>query len=93
MLINNYCLRSSEKKPDVSKEDVIERLRQAMTSHPRHDRGYLRPEDMVELSLAYLTVYNVGVSDTGHIRHCINIARSHSIYRGLVSVDIFLKHL
>ena len=93
-VISVKCLVPREKcDNDLKKEDVVEKLRSAMNSHPDHDSGYLSADDIVQLTLSYLTVYNVVVGDTGHIRHCVNIARSHSIHRGMVSVEIFLQYL
>ena len=73
-------------------DEVKEKLRSAMMSHDGCDEGHLTPDDVVQLSLAYCTVHNIGV-DTGHIRQAVNIARSHSLHRGLVSVDIFIQNL
>ena len=54
--------------------------------------GYLPPKEVVNLSLAYSTVYHLGF-DQGLITGAINNARSMDIRHGLVNVDRFIQYI
>ena len=52
--------------------------------------GYLPVREMVDLSLAYSTVYNLGL-DKGRITTALNIARTVGIRQGMVSIMAFIQ--
>ena len=54
--------------------------------------GYLLAEDVVDLSLAYSTVYHLGL-DQGGITAAVNTARSVDIRQGLVNIDTFIHFI
>ena len=54
--------------------------------------GYLPPKEVVNLALAYSTVYHLGF-DQGLITSAINNARSMDIKHGLVNVDKFIQFI
>ena len=60
-------------------------------SHYQH-QGYFQPKDVVQLSMAYSTVYYLGL-DKGGIRGAINYARSQDIKMGMVNIDKFVAAL
>ena len=94
-LYNNLPKLSVDPEDEAFKkhsDETKEKLRSAMLLHEGCDEGHLTPDDVVQLCLAYCTVHNIGV-DTGNIRQAVNIARSHSLHRGLVSVNIFIQNL
>ena len=64
-------------------------LRAAMYQSYHHHQGYLPPKDVVQLSMAYSTVYYLGLDKRG-IRWAINWARSQDIKMGLVNIDKFV---
>ena len=57
-----------------------------------HYSGYLPPKEVVNLSLAYSTVYHLGF-DQGLIISAINNARSMDIRHGLVNIDKFTQYV
>ena len=64
-------------------------LRAAMYQSNHHHQGYLPPKDVVQLSMAYSTVYYLGL-DQGGIRGAINWVRSQDIKMGMVNIDKFV---
>ena len=67
-------------------------LRAAMHQSYHQVQGYLPAKDVVQLCLAYSTVYYLGL-DQGGIRGAINYARSQDIKMGMVSIDKFVLAL
>ena len=53
------------------------------------DSGYLLAGEVVDLSLAFSTVYHLGL-DQGGITGAVNTARSVDIRKGLVNIDTFI---
>ena len=64
-------------------------LKAAMYQSYHQYQGYLPPKDVVQLALAYSTVYYLGL-DQGGIRGAINWARSQDIKMGMVNIDKFI---
>ena len=54
--------------------------------------GYLPVGEVVDLSLAYSTVYHLGL-DQGGITAALNVARSVDIRQGLVNIDAFVHEI
>jgi hypothetical protein len=54
--------------------------------------GYLPVGEVVDLSLAYSTVYHLGL-DQGGITAAVNVARSTDIKQGLVNIDAFVHDI
>ena len=54
--------------------------------------GYLPANEVVELSLAYSTVYHLGL-ESGVITSSVNLARSTDIRHGLVNIEAFISAL
>ena len=52
--------------------------------------GYLPVSEVVDLSLAYSTVYHLGL-DQGGITGAVNLARSGDIRKGLVNIQAFIQ--
>ena len=52
--------------------------------------GYLPVRDMVDLSLAFSTVYNLGL-DKGGITAAVNMARTVGTRHGTVSIMAFIQ--
>ena len=52
-------------------------------------QGFLPPKNVVQLSMAYSTVYYLGL-DQGGIRGAINWVRSQDIKMGMVNIDKFV---
>ena len=67
-------------------------LRVAMEQSTAQVDGFLPALVVVQLSLAYSTVYYLGL-DQGGIRGAINHARSQDIKMGLVNINRFLQAL
>ena len=74
------------------REKCLTQLRGALTSHQNYRDGFMSASDVVQQTLAHCTVLAVGL-ETANLRQAINIARSHSLHRGLVNVNIFLDNL
>ena len=70
----------------------ILQLKAAMYQSYHQYQGYLPPKDVVQLSLAYSTVFYLGL-DQGGIRGAINWARSQDIKMGMVNIDKFVQAL
>ena len=51
--------------------------------------GYLQSEEVVALSTAYSTVYQLGL-DPGSIIAAVNMAKSVDIRHGLVNIEMFI---
>ena len=51
--------------------------------------GYLPVEEVIQLSFAYSTVYNLGL-DRGTITAAVNMAKSVDIRHGLVNIEMFI---
>ena len=54
--------------------------------------GYLPSEEVVALSTAYSTVYQLGL-DAGSILAAVNMAKSVDIRHGLVNIEMFIHCL
>ena len=52
--------------------------------------GYLPVGEMVDLSLAYSTVYNLGL-DKGGITAAVNVASTVGTRQGMVSIMAFIQ--
>ena len=74
------------------KQKNVARLKAAMYQSYHQYQGYLPPKDVVQLSLAYSTVFYLGL-DQGGIRGAINWARSQDIKMGMVNIDKFVQAL
>ena len=90
---------------DALKKKNIEKLKHAMYQSYRQQEGwwfnysfrnsrvlclgYLPAGEVVDLSLAYSTVYHLGL-DQGGITAAVNTARSMDIRQGLVNIDNFI---
>ena len=72
------------------KQKNVARLKAAMYQSYHQYQGYLPPKDVVQLSLAYSTVFYLGM-DQGGIRGAIDCARDHSDRLGMVNIDKFIQ--
>jgi len=70
----------------------LARLRSAMEQSYKQQHGYLPPKDVVQLALAYSTVYQLGL-DQGIITAAVNYSRSLDLRRGLVNIEKFVAYL
>ena len=70
----------------------IGQLEAAMHQNQHQYQGYLPPKEVVQLALAYSTVFYLGV-DQGGIKGAINWARSQDIKMGMVNIDKFVQAL
>ena len=61
-----------------------------MSQHHHQSEGYLPVKDCVELSLAYNTVYGLGL-DRGTITAAVHTARALDIRQGRVSIQAFIQ--
>ena len=53
-------------------------------------QGYLPPKDMVQLALAYSTVYHLGM-DQGGIREAVEWALDREVNVGMASIERFIE--
>ena len=67
-------------------------LRVAMERSAEQVEGFLPAMVVVQLALAYSTVYYLGL-DQGGIRGAINYARSQDMKMGMVNIDKFVLAL
>ena len=72
------------------KQKNVARLKAAMYQSYHQYQGYLPPKDVVQLSLAYSTVFYLGM-DQGGIRGAIDCAMDHSGRLGMVNIDKFIQ--
>lgn len=70
----------------------LARLRTAMEQSYKQQNGYLPPKDVVQLALAYSTVYQLGL-DQGIITGAVNYSRSLDLRQGLVNIEKFVAYL
>ena len=76
------------REPDL-KTKYLERLKHALYESLSQHAGYLPVDEVISLTSAYSTVYNLGL-DRGNIAAAINTARSVDIRHGLVSIEMFI---
>ena len=80
--------RAQHREPDL-KSKYLERLKHALYESLSQHAGYLPGDQVVSLTSAYSTVYNLGL-DRGNITAAVNTARSVDIRHGLVSIEMFI---
>ena len=68
------------------KQKNVGRLKAAMYQNYNQYQGYLPPKDVVQLTLAYSTVYSLGI-DQGGTREAIDFAMDNDVKIGMVNID------
>ena len=68
----------------------VGRLKGAMYQSYNQYQGYLPPKDMVQLALAYSTVYHLGM-DQGGIREAVEWALDKEKNMGMASIERFIE--
>lgn len=81
--------RGKHNKEFDVKTKYLARLKHALYESLKQHAGYLPVDEVINLTTAYSTVYNLGL-DQGIIAAAINTARSVDIRHGLVSIEMFI---
>ena len=72
------------------KQKHVMRMKGAMYQSYNQNQGYLPPKEVVQLALAYSTVFHLGLDQAG-IKEAICGARGHKVDREMVNIETFIQ--